>query len=595
MTRRSYWERKVTRRRALAGMAIASGGVIALAAGCGSDAPSDSSGLLSQPQDTSRGAAKGGIYQSYTTVDAPSFDPIGSNASPAITNGMYSYSRIVKYKTGKYPQRADGSVEADAAISWELSGDGLQYTFKLRPNMKLDARPPTRGRALNADDVLFSWNRFASLNSERSVLARSASPEAPIEKVETPDSQTVVMRLAFPYSPLLQMLGYRRYMPIMPTESDGGFDFRNEMRGSGAWLLTKHEPSVGFTYRRNPDWYDADKVYLDGIDMPIVSEYATGLAQFKAGNIWTFGVRAEDMLATKRDVPDLELRADDAFSRATGIYTSFGIQPGSPFIDERVRRAVSMLVDRDLFIETFYNVEPFADAGLAVQTRWNSHLAVGEEGYWLDPKGRDLGDGARFFKYDPAEAKKLLAAAGHTGPIQTQYNFPQNAPYGSNFIPMAEVLRGMWQDQGDFQVRLNPLDYRTSFLPNYHEGNGKFEGMTQGLISARPDVDGFVYSFTRSGSSKAWWGGDPDAKLDSLIDSQRREFDRDRRAGHLREYQKLLATKFYFMIAPGQALGFNLGWPWVGNRGVFPAFDGGGGDPQESLVTLWYDASKRKA
>ena len=61
------------------------------------------------------------------------------------------------------------------------------------------------------------------------------------------------------------------------------------------------------------------------------------------------------------------------------------------FIDERLRQAVSMAWDRDLFLDTFLNVAKFKTQGIDVETRWNSHLAATNEGWWLDPKSKDFG------------------------------------------------------------------------------------------------------------------------------------------------------------------------------------------------------------
>ena len=88
------------------------------------------------------------------------------------------------------------------------------------------------------------------------------------------------------------------------------------MRGSGAFRLAEYQPSVKFEYRKNPDWYDASKVLIDGIRQTIITEYATGLAQFRAGNLWTFPVRADEILQTKRDLPRLMMMMQDYFERA---------------------------------------------------------------------------------------------------------------------------------------------------------------------------------------------------------------------------------------------------------------------------------------
>ena len=78
------------------------------------------------------------------------------------------------------------------------------------------------------------------------------------------------------------------------------------------------------------------------------------------------------------------MQPQEEFS-AGGSWIRFGYLPGSPFRDERVRKAASMVLDRDLFVGTFGNVDKFEKAGLTVPQRWNSAIYSGES-FWLDPK-----------------------------------------------------------------------------------------------------------------------------------------------------------------------------------------------------------------
>ena len=121
------------------------------------------------------------------------------------------------------------------------------------------------------------------------------------------------------------------------------------------------------------------------------------MTQLLAGNAATISVRPEDVLATKRDQPKLNMYAD-SFPDGRPGFIGFSMLEGSPFHDVRVRRAVSMLLDRDSYIDTFFNVGTYQSAGLPVESRWHTHYAAGEAPYWIDPKGKGLGEGIRNFK-----------------------------------------------------------------------------------------------------------------------------------------------------------------------------------------------------
>jgi len=174
--------------------------------------------------------------------------------------------------------------------------------------------------------------------------------------------------------------------------------------------------------KRNPDYHDKEWAYIDGIEQPIVQDYAQQLAQFKAGRIDIHqSIRAEDILTLKRDEPRISLYATD-LSADVSVITWGQLPEGkSPFTDERIRQAFSMAIDRDTWIDARYNVDKFAAAGLPQETRWNSHL-IAEGSWWVDPKGKDFGPNAKYFKFNLAEAKK--AARGCRPPRRFQVHIP---------------------------------------------------------------------------------------------------------------------------------------------------------------------------
>ena len=163
----SYWDRtlstRVKRRRLIAASgATALGG--AFLAACGGDdddggggSGGDSSGLLAKTEDTTSSAKPGGtLVFPLPSENFLNMDPYGVTIGSA--HAPWGYSRLVMYRPAKYPNTPQGEVDPDGAQSWEMSPDGLRFTFKLRPNLKLDPRPPTSGRLLTAQDVVYSAN-----------------------------------------------------------------------------------------------------------------------------------------------------------------------------------------------------------------------------------------------------------------------------------------------------------------------------------------------------------------------------------------------------------------------------------------------------
>jgi peptide/nickel transport system substrate-binding protein len=445
--------------------------------------------------------------------------------------------------------------------------------------------------------VVFAWNRYKATHRSRTALVHELNPLGPIESMKAADSQTVVMKLAFPTVSILQLLAHLFAAPaLMPREADGGFDPRQTMRGSGPWMMTEYQAGIGFKFRRNPNFYRKDRPFLDGIDYPIVSEYAQGLAQLKAGNIFAYFINQQDILQTKADVPALRMLFVDSYPVNIGINTFYSFKPGSVFRDERVRQALSMLIDRDLFLEVRDNIGAFQKAGLPTEQRWSTLLPPGEEPYWLDPLGSNFGANAKYFKYDPAEAKRLVQAAG-LGVIEQPITVISSPEPGQGYRDDADVLNGMWQATGDFKLQANPVDFFTVFQPRYGVNNPRrdFEGkggMALGVSADSADPDGLLTMFYAPGGGNYRLDADypKDATWDSLIEAQRKEFDQTRRTALLQDLQRHAAAKAYTLHRPGYGLGFTLTQPWVMNVGAFShriRFVGSGAG-----LEYWLDGSK---
>src|SRR5262249_48456525 len=190
-------------------------------------------------------------------------------------------------------------------------------------------------------------------------------------------------------------------------------------------------------------------------------------------------------LPTKKDEPRIQIYATDIdyLSGSTAILTFGWLPEGkSPFLDERVRQAVSMSWDRELWFDTFYNVTKFAAEGLPVATPWNSHVGCNWDGWWLDPKSKDFGPNAKYFQHDIAEAKKLMAAAGYANgfTIQSHLNQPDQAQGAT--ARFATVEDAMTADIG-INAKTDYVDYATQYIPYYRDGNGQYEGWAYPSLS----------------------------------------------------------------------------------------------------------------
>lgn len=592
---RSYWtatmERRFSRRRLLAASSAVAGaaGILAACGGGSKDGSAKGSSLVGEVSDTTSKAVKGGTWQSYVSSDTPGMDPMTNPASTVPPVANFAISRLFKYKLGTRETPPTGEVEGDAVTSWEIAPDGLQVTFKLRQGMKFDQRPPTNGKLLTAEDVLYSWKQFETLSGTRTALANRADPGAPILSMTAPDSSTVVTKLAFPYAPLLPMLGYHWYLVIQPTEADGKFDARRDMRGSGPWILDKYVPSAEFQFVRNPDWYLKDRPYLDRISRPIVTEYASGLSQFEAGNIWEYNVNQLDIISVRKRNPKMLMLAADSFSRAPPQVIVFGWRPDSPFRDQRLRQAVAMMIDRDGIIELNFAPSVFTKEGFKVETRWATHISAGEEGRWIDPErnAKDLGDGAKHFQLNLNEARQLLKAGGAEN-LETPFTYFATNRYSNAWPKQGEVLMDML-NQGGLRIKANVVDYDAEYNPKYLNGKANFDGVAMLPSSAGPDIDThFASKYTVNG--RATYIAEPLPGISDLVAAQRKEFDPAKRNAIIKEIQRLMAVSMPAAPVGGLSREFTLQWPYLGNRGWFVEF--ANASATELYTQLWLDKSK---
>jgi len=618
MSAMNYWTRRnLSRRGLLRGGAVGLGGLAGAALiGCGgageeTSAPKaaatpevretpaplaqDTKGILSPRVDTTANAVPGGIVPIVDT-DATSLDPLTSTSFRGQFIARRVYPQLLEFKPGVI-NPGTGEVRPQLALSFEYA-DPQRLVLKLRKDAKWDQREPTNSRAVDAEDVVWSWKRFETQHVNRAAVANSVNSAAPISSITAIDPSTVEVKTAMPFAPLLQTLAYTRWLQIMPREAESKFDPRNDMRGAGPWVMTKYERSVKFEFRKNPNYWRRDRPFIEGLDFPIIGEYAQRLAQFRAGKVWTSVVNQTDVVTTKKELADLALTQNEFGRGAWQIY--FSLRPGSPFLDERVRQAVSYSIDRDLMIETFDNTPEFKKNDYPVSTRWHgAGVAGGYDGTWLDPQGKELGDAAKFWKYNPAEAKKLLQAAGLQDKLKSKLSFIATAEYGTTYPKVGEAYVGMFNASGNFQIEQNHAEYQTEYLQKIYFSKGDFDGMAWGASTTFPVPVQHLFDYYHSKGSrqKVALKGDPasvkgTAESDALIEKALSTLDPKEHVALLHRWQKENAARFPIVVSPwpGGFPGFRLDWPIVQNLLVYRDYLEQW--EQVSAPNWWVDRSK---
>jgi peptide/nickel transport system substrate-binding protein len=567
---------RITRRRALGvGAGITGAAAFALACGGGggtkeaaNTAPQPQASVAAGQSEPQQAGPKQGGQVRVRFTGTPPLDPFANTTFRAQTLAGYTYSRLLKFRTGEDPAVASNyEVVPDLAAAWEIAGDGTQLTFKLQPNATYHAKPPLNGRAVDAEDVKFAFERFRSepKNSNRSAFG---TPETPIvEKLETPDPKTVVVKLAKPYGPILNLFANPQYLWILPKESAGGFDPAKDQIGSGPWVFESLQPDQEVKLKANRAYFDKGKPYADTVSIPIIGETVQGKAQFQAEKLDIEAINFEDKPEVERSNPKARYIT---YTPTTTPFLAFQLRGTSPFRDERLRRAFSMAFDRNALLQLSYDgkgwLHNFVPANLG---KW-----------WLDPKSADAGESARYYKHDLREARQLVQAAGASG-MQFKFIYTNNA-YGERFNQWAETVATMLKDIG-VSPQIVVQDYAREYIAAGGTFFGGFEGVFFGLQTPFTDPHDFLFNMNHS-QSKRNHAGVNDPALDALIDKEAATLDENTRVRLVREIQKYLSDKMYY--APGfVGPAFTGVQPWVKGYRYSATYGSG----TESVAELWID------
>jgi peptide/nickel transport system substrate-binding protein len=573
---------------------------------------SSSSSLLTTPVDTSAQGKAGGTWTHYATDDITHFDALIANSLSTVDGcSMWAYTRLLKFKAGTYPDVADGTQEPEMAESWEVSPDKLTLTMKIRQGngVKWDDRAPTNGREMDMDDVMYSYDKFVKVNPQGANVDNNRNPAAPVVSAEATDDRTLVFKLARPDATVVPLFSEGLGLYIMPRESDGGFDPANTVRGNGPWLLDQYEPSVKFRWKRNPNYYVEGRPFPDFVERPIIREPAQRLAQFRAGNILSDLNLPNDVIQLWKDLPKASLYQRRTLANSLSPSVWFGYEGDSPFKDERVRQAFSMMVDRDGFTLAALNADRFESEGLPVDASVNTCITAGWGPYWLDPTGSDFGDAAKYLSFDLEEAKALLSAAGYPNGVTTTQYFESSGRYGEPYPTGAQLYPNFFRDGGN-TINEEGNDY-TNFLNLYYFGY-RSGASTRGTSEAAKGYNGYAVEAERpyataislmlgswhSGGG-AYHGLTPDGNdafsgdpaLDTMIEAAAAEFDNPAQVAKVHDIIRYITGKTYFIPKPTVAPTYHLWWPALSGvhyRERWP----NNSEPSEEAIDWWIDESK---
>jgi peptide/nickel transport system substrate-binding protein len=490
-------------------------------------------GATLAPRATRAQTPKRGGTLSVRVWDPPHWDPMLTVSYKTHVALSFTHGRLLKHRAGPGVQPGTFPIEGDLAESWTQPNE-TTYVFKLRRGVRWHPKPPVNGRELTADDVVYSVDRFLTVKGNANAYMLRA-----VDKVEALDRHTVRFTLKEPFAWFLDMLANPLAVAIVAkecVEKFGDLKKPESVIGTGPWMLDSYRPNVGMTFVRHPQYFVAGLPHIDRVELYVDEDNASRMAAFLAGKYdlgWEFHgvinradwVQIKDTLKQRRP----NLRTVEFPSNVMSHISMRTDQ--APFNDARVRQAMSLAIDRQAIIDTVFEGGGVMNGPVPAALR-----------DWALPVDQ-LGEGSRYYKHDPAEAKRLLAAAGHPNGFPMSLCFTD---YGSTILVDATQLVVKDLRSVGIGAKIDQKEYGAYVATCFY---GKFDSAAIGPQTPFLEPDNFLYGQYYPGEAKNQSHINDPVVTDLLV-RQRRTVDAAKRRDVIHEIQRHLAKQQHYVQLP---------------------------------------------
>lgn len=459
-------------------------------------------------------------------TDPQTMDPHATNSAPVLGFLNNVYEGLVR-------RNKQMKIEPSLAESWEqLGSDGWRFT--IRKDVKFHD-----GSALTADDVLFSYERASSEESD------VRSWFAPVSSVSVVDDYTIdfltnAPNPLFPDSIANFMIMDRDWATkneaSRPSKEAENFATRNA-NGTGAFVITSRDPGVKTTLKPNGDWWDTLETNITEAIFTPIGQSATGMAALLSGEI--------DFISPipLQDVPRMKERSGFTVHegvearvlmfgfahQADALKFSDDVSGKNPFQDVRVRQAAYQAINVDALIQKIMRGSAQPAAQLVSDAM----------------KGYSEANADRL-AYDPDAAKQLLADAGYPDGFSFGLQCPNDRYINDEAI--CKAAASMFAKVG-LNAKLTSMPVR-NYWPELRED--KFDmyllGWSPGTFDAEHPIRFLVTTPNKEKKLGSWNFGDySNARVDELLPMVQTELDQDKRQGMIDEITKTMQDEVAYI------------------------------------------------
>jgi peptide/nickel transport system substrate-binding protein len=372
--------------------------------------------------------------------------------------------------------------EPRVAESYEISDDGLDYTFHLRDDVTFhDGTPVT------AEDVVFSIELYKESEYQGSQISMLSS-------VEAIDDTTVVCHLDSPYAPFLAGILSPNICSKAYYESDPDAFVTNPI-GCGPYKFVSRSTGSNIVLEANEDYYRGAPAIKE-LRFEVIPDAATKAIALQTGEI-SFAEIDSSVLTQLEANPSITI---EEVPTSTFCYVSMNLEK-EPFNDARVRQAINYAIDRENLVNVCYDGEAEVNSNICSKDR---------SGYSEDQLQ---------YTYDPEKAKELLAEAG----IETPYDLGEIL-VAEKYSNLATVIQNDLKAVG-LEVTISVKEFN-AYIGDLTSGNYDITALNMTLEG---DTQTLEMAFTTDYIGTANNARYSDADMDALFEATRSETDSDKR------------------------------------------------------------------
>jgi peptide/nickel transport system substrate-binding protein len=464
---------------------------------------------------------RGGTLTIGNDEDSVGLDPHLSVAFASSNYFEHVYSGLLRFN-------AKMELEGELAASWEVP-DPRTYVFKLRKGVKFH-----NGRELTAADVKYSIDRIR--DPQNGSVLRSVY--AAVERVETPDPSTVMLKLSNPNAALLGMLATRASYVVPKEEVEKHGTLQKVAVGTGPFKLVEHVAGSHTRFVRHDQYFESGLPYLDGFTIQVIKDESSRLAALRKGTVdvtWIKATEVEELARKEKGI----VSADTPEARHLYVWLN---TRQVPFNNVKLRQAVAAALNRQEIIDTV----------LLGRGKLTAALPPATVPFVLSPAETAA---LPFYKQDIALAKKLMAEGGQPNGFEFTLKTSSHSP---DYVPAAQVMQRQLAQAG-IKAKIEQVEWGA--LLNLARTGGDFHAVAFARIWY-PDPEGYTYDTLHSkGSFNV--GGYSNPASDRMLEEQRATVDVGKRVAIWKDLQRLWAQEAPILWPYAMRTRFNAWRPHV--------------------------------